>query len=290
VKPPTGRRSNGWRILWSLFALALVALTRLPAWEHVDQTPGRAELRFTIGSHGDAVTHILTRTRSEREMLEIGRAVAEAAFPGLVGSVRVDGNGLFAPLVDVRTEGAYIPAPDPKVTIDAGAARRAVGRFDLNQVEVWVCPAVADTTISPPRKRSVGGDCVRMNPNVVLTVTMRPQPGRWPVTLGITAGMFGLAAIGFVFLRRRPIVTIVVSGIGLATLLASIFWYPNVAEVTAAGKSVIIGSGANEAGVLIALTANMFLVELAAKRRGDGRRAEAPGAPAALVASVASSG
>jgi hypothetical protein len=249
---------------------------------HVDQTPGRAEIDVTMGPHGDVDTRILTKTRSDWEMLEIGRAVAMALFPDHAGTVRLDANRLSPMVIDVHTEGVFIPGPAPVVTVNAGAGGRVLERFALPGVAVRVCPAVEETTVTPPRKRSVGGDCVRTDPNAVVTVAMRPHPERWPRAIASSAGLLVLAGAGMLFHRRRPIVSLILTGIGVVVFFLLVLWNPDFAEVTVAGRTARIGPGLVRAGEFVAVAGNALAMALAAIRLQDkpARGSSSPPSPA----------
>jgi hypothetical protein len=263
-----------------IFLAGGVAFFEYGLGAHVDQTPGRAEIDVTIGPHGDVDTRILTKTRSDGEMLEIGRAVGMALFPDHASIVRLDANRLSATIIDVHTEGVFIPGPAPVVTVNAGAGRRVLEGFALPGVAVRVCPAVEETTVTPPHKRSVGGDCVRTDPNAVLTIAMRPHPERWPRAVASTVGLLVLAGAGLLFHRRRPIVSLILTGIGVVVFFLVILWNPDFAEVTVAGRTATIGPGLVRAGEFVAIGGNAFAMALAAIRlQGRPPRGSAPPPP-----------
>jgi len=272
-KPPPRKRAP--RVVLQVLVAVVVVLVWFMLPVPVNQTPGRAEVTLEIQPRGGVRTEIKTAERPRAELLAIGRAVAGAAFPGRTPTAQIDGNSIGHPIVKAKTEDAYVPEANPMATVDAARTRQALGLYDIDRVEIYVCPAWVWTTISPPRKVRTTGDCVRTAPTAAsITVEMKPRPERMWRGILLTALLLATALVGLAFLRRRRRdIAIALPCAGFAILVLSIFWAPSNDEIYVAGRSMPFAAAMNGFVRTIALGANVVVLLWAFGRApGQARR------------------
>lgn len=193
-------RSNRW------FAGALLGLTVLLTAcqpKSVPRNPAEARVVVGIDAEGNAHGDLFLAPDHEDDLYRIAQEAGEALFPGTEVRPSVDRNDGGHPYAHFAVPDAYRPGRSPQVQVPAAGLVEVLTSRDITEINLRMCgprvPLTFGSDVPPSSSGDVCASWVELDPEAPgpsVSVTMRPEPVRWWLEVGLVVATGAAVGIG----------------------------------------------------------------------------------------------